>query len=128
MKVLDTTFLVDVLRGNSKTSKILENKDLLLTTQINIYELIRGLFLRQVAPEKMKEVMVVLGDLRVLPLNDDALISSADISAELMRTGKLLPDADCLIAGTTKAHGIKTIISNNRKHFERIEGLTVENY
>ena len=48
MKVLDTTFIVDLLRNKEGVDKVLKKEDVLVPTQINMFEIVRGLFLRKV--------------------------------------------------------------------------------
>ena len=52
---------------------------------------------------------------------------SAKVYGDLYRRGALVPDADVLIAATALVEG-RTIVTNNREHFARIGGLTVENW
>ncbi|MEN8216294.1 MAG: PIN domain-containing protein [Pseudomonadota bacterium] len=40
--------------------------------------------------------------------------------------GELLPDADIFIAAIARAHGL--ILVTNDSHFDRIEGLRIENW
>ena len=128
MKLVDTTFLVDLIRGNKETIKILDKKEILLTTQINMFEMIRGLFLRNVSQEDRHKTMTLFEDMRVLPLDDSGIIKSAEISAEQLKKGEAIEDADCLIAGIALSKGVTTIITRNVKHFEQIKGLKVETY
>jgi tRNA(fMet)-specific endonuclease VapC len=43
----------------------------------------------------------------------------------LRAAGRLIGDADLLIAATALQYNL-TLLSNNRRHFERIEGLRIE--
>ena len=43
----------------------------------------------------------------------------------LRSDGNLIGDMDLLIGATALRHGL-TLLSNNRRHFERIEGLAIE--
>ena len=52
MKLVDTTFLIDIVKGEKETKKIFDPNETLLTTQINMYEFIRGMFLRGISPSK----------------------------------------------------------------------------
>ena len=45
--------------------------------------------------------------------------------SRLRADGNLIGDMDLLIASTALRHGL-TLLSNNRRHFERIEGLAIE--
>ncbi|MBI5064916.1 PIN domain-containing protein [Candidatus Woesearchaeota archaeon] len=128
MKVLDTTFLIDLSRGNEDALKLIESKSPLLTTQINMYELMRGLFLRGMSLPKLREVMEVFEDLRVLSLDNNSIIKSAEISAELIKSGKEISDCDCLTAGIALSKGVDIVVTRNQEHFKRIRGIKVQNY
>ncbi len=47
--------------------------------------------------------------------------------AELRKTGQTVDDIDLLIAGIAAANGF-VLVTNNRKHFERIKEITVEDW
>ena len=128
MKVLDTTFLIDLLDGDKSTIELIDNEGFLVTTQISIYELLRGLFYENAPMDQVRRTIDILGELRVLPFDDNSLIRSAEVSAKLIKEGKRIPDCDCMIAGTALANGIKTIVTRNKDHFSRIKGITVETY
>lgn len=128
MKVLDTTFLIDLLRGKKETFEILNTKDPLLTTQINMYEVIRGIFLKKESKDKLIQSLELFDNIKVLSLDDSGIIRSAEISAEMIEQGTIISQTDCLIAGITLSKGINTIVTRNVKHFERIKGLKIESY
>jgi len=128
MKVLDSTLLIDLLRGDKAAHDLVNQNEFLLTTQINMFEVIRGLFLRNASAQKFAEAMELFENIRVLPLDDSGIIKSADISSTLVRQGKTIEDSDCLIAGITLSKGITTIVTKNVKDFEKIKGLEVETY
>ena len=128
MKLLDTTFLIDVLKGRPETTIILYGNDPLLTTQINMYEVITGLFFKDSSPAKILKVRELFEDIRVLPLDDKAVVKAAEICAELMKRGKIIEDCDCLIAGIALSNDVATIVTKNVKHFERINGLKIQSY
>nr|VFJ65858.1 MAG: tRNA(fMet)-specific endonuclease VapC [Candidatus Kentron sp. FM]VFJ77204.1 MAG: tRNA(fMet)-specific endonuclease VapC [Candidatus Kentron sp. FM]VFK22408.1 MAG: tRNA(fMet)-specific endonuclease VapC [Candidatus Kentron sp. FM] len=52
---------------------------------------------------------------------------SAGIYAELRKVGKPLDDIDLLIAGVAIANN-RVLVTHNRSHFERIEGLAIEDW
>jgi len=45
----------------------------------------------------------------------------------LKKKGELINDADILIASIVKAHDA-ILVTNNEKHFSRVEGLKIENW
>ena len=128
MKILDTTFLIDILRGNKETEHVLGAKEYLFTTQINMYEVIRGLFLKKISSIKFLQTLELFETIKVLPLDDNAIVKSAEISAGLIQRGEMVADCDCLIAGTALSKGVATIVTRNDKDFRRIHGLVVETY
>jgi tRNA(fMet)-specific endonuclease VapC len=127
MKIADSTFLVDVINGKDETFEVLKKNKLILTTQINIFEIIRGIFFENPSDNKFKHILNVIGNVGVLKLDDDSMIRAADLSADLMRNGKSINDNDCLIAGIALTNNINTIITRD-KHFDRIKGIRVETY
>ncbi len=52
---------------------------------------------------------------------------AAEIYADLRKSGQPIDDIDLLIAGTAIANRL-ILVTNNRKHFDRIVGLEVENW
>ncbi len=128
MKVVDTTFLIDLMNGVEETLTVVNAKEAVVTTQINMYELIRGFFLQKDAASALLRTFELFETLRVLPLDDNGIIKSAEISAFLVKKGEIISDADCLTAGISLSKGVSTIITRNVKHFSRIPGLDVEAY
>ena len=128
MKILDTTFLIDLLDGDESTIKMVDKEAFLFTTQISIYEVVRGLFIENASVDQVRKTIDILGDLRVLPFDDNSLIRSAEISSTLIKEGRRVPDCDCMIAGIALSNGIKTIVTRNKNHFARMRDIKVETY
>ncbi len=129
MKLLDTTFLVDLLRGRAEAKNyLLSFPEIFLTTQINIYEVMIGMFFRNISPVKLLQAEELFENIRVLPLDDGGILKSAEICARLMKRGEIIDDGDCLTAGIALSKGITTIVTRNVDHFKRIKEITVEPY
>ena len=127
MELIDTTFLIDLLKGEKETKNIAQRENL-LTTDINMFEIIKGICFKRPSTPKFYEIIDILGDIRVLPLDQKGVILAADIHAELRKKGEEISDNDCLIAGIALSNGINTIITKNKDHFSRIKGIKVETY
>lgn len=132
MKGVDTTFLIDLLRGDqaaARKGRELDEEPLVFTTQINVFELYRGVY--RLAPAQRQRQLALLHSLmdgfNLLDLSHQASLKAAQISGELMRRGIALDAGDTLIAGILLTNGCDTLVTNDN-HFERIEELTVENY
>ncbi len=128
MKVLDTTFLVDLLKNRPEVNKVINTSEVLATTIINMYEIMVGLFHEGVSHDRYFEIMDIFRNISLLPLDEDAVVQAAKISAEMMKKGTAIEDKDCLIAGIALSRGISIIITKNKKDFERIKGIKVETY
>ncbi len=63
---------------------------------------------------------IVMIDLAVLD-------KAAELYADLRRVGRLIEDADLLIAAIALVHEL-TLVTNNTAHFSRIAGLQVEDW
>ncbi|MBI2136694.1 type II toxin-antitoxin system VapC family toxin [Candidatus Woesearchaeota archaeon] len=128
MKVLDTTFLIDLMRGKEETKDIIQGNEPLLTTQINMYEVIVGMFMKGISSSQYLQINELFENIRLLSLDDKSIIRSAEICSELLKKGQAIEDADCLTAGIALSNGVVTIVTKNAEHFKRIKGIKVESY
>lgn len=69
----------------------------------------------------------LLPGLSVLPFDEAAARRFASVKAELHLRGAPIGDADLQIASIGLVHGI-TLVTANTRHFDRVEGLAVENW
>ena len=63
----------------------------------------------------------------VVPWAEDAAMAYADIRTRLEELGTPIGDMDMLIAASAIAGGF-VLVTNNVRHFQRINGLVVENW
>lgn len=97
-----------------------------LISEITLAELLFGVH-RSADPKKNKEKLdILLIDIRVLAVRD-ALDVFAQEKARLFNAGRPLPDLDLLI-GATAIHHDLTRVTNNTKHFLRLEGIRLEDW
>ena len=64
---------------------------------------------------------------RLLDLTPDSTEIYAKIKVSLRRTGSIIEDFDILI-GATAIENDLTLVTDNERHFSRIEGLRVVNW
>ena len=62
-----------------------------------------------------------------LAIDADVGTRTANLSAHLQRAGKRIEWADLVIAATALVHGL-IVVTRNVRHFDRIDGLQVENW
>jgi tRNA(fMet)-specific endonuclease VapC len=93
---------------------------------ITYYEILSGLKHRD-ASNKLDKFLQFAVQNTVLPLSEKAAAYAANQYAILSKQGKPLDDIDLLIAGIALANNI-ILVTGNRKHFERIEGLEIADW
>ncbi|MDO8740006.1 MAG: type II toxin-antitoxin system VapC family toxin [Candidatus Woesearchaeota archaeon] len=127
MAVLDTDFLVGILRKNKDAVKKFEEigpDEPLRTTVFNIHELIEGVCRSSKPEQNMKQVDELIKDIEILSYLDHYPQTSGKISADLIETGKMIGIIDVFIATITLKNG-EALITKNKEHFENIEGLKI---
>ena len=60
----------------------------------------------------------------IVPLDDAACRVFGNERARLREDGNLIGDMDLLIGATAICNGL-TLLTNNRSHFERLQGLRI---
>ena len=65
--------------------------------------------------------------LSIIPIDDAMINVYAVEKARLRRLGLLIADFDLLIGAAAVYHGL-TLITNNTKHFERIQSIRLDNW
>lgn len=97
--VLDTTVLIDALRGRPAMDRIrglIAARESLFTTAINVEEITRGL-----RPKEAPSAEALFNGLIVLPIRQDEAEQAGRWRREYAERGITLHQADCLIAAAT---------------------------
>ena len=130
MPVLDSSFLVDLVRGDERALRALarfenEYHDL-STTVINLLELFRGVYLSERREENMKEVMEIARGLDLLGIGWETFQIYGTLCATLMGSGVPVDEFDMVIAALAlQADG--RIVTRDQ-HFRHIPGLEIISY
>ena len=130
--LLDTSFLIDLLRGKDKKAlerakqldDSLESKGV---ASITIMELWRGAMRSQRSDNEKKKINELLTSLFQYPFQENEAKKSGEIEAELMKQGAMIDLEDIMIAGVAKVHH-EPILTRNVKPFSKIQGIHVESY
>jgi len=121
-----TAFLKKDLRVVSRVSDYLEFFDRLTINIISYYEILRGL--KDLGnEEKLRKFEEFVQENEFISIGKDTVIKAAEIYAYLKKQGNLIEDADILMASIAIVENL-VLVTNNIKHFERIESLTTENW
>jgi len=128
--LLDTDTLSYYLKGEPKVveqaAAYLAAYGKLDFSIVTYYEVRRGL-LHARATRKLADFEALADISHVWMLDRRAGQEAADMCADLWRRGEPLDDADILIAGIARAHGL-VLVTNDVQHFSRIAGLELENW
>ena len=128
--VLDTDILSAIMRQDSvvmpKAREYLTKHKQFSFSIMTRYEILRGLKAKK-AIRQTKAFDNFCAANIVLPMTDEIVVRAADIYADLRTKGEIIGDADILIAASALVQELK-VITNNERHFQRIHGLTVENW
>lgn len=93
---------------------------------VTYYEVMNGLFYRG-SRRKIAQFQEFVFLNKVIPLTKEIAATSARIYADLKHTGNIIEHNDVLIAGTALEQGL-VLVTNNVKHFGRIEHLMLDNW
>ncbi|MBI2004484.1 PIN domain-containing protein [Candidatus Pacearchaeota archaeon] len=130
MVCLETTFLIDFFRGNKeaieKYKKIKESGKSLKVTAPSITEIISGASLN-IKNEEKEKAIEFFSNLEILELNKKSAILSGEVEAELILSGETIGIIDILIGSICLSNN-ETLLTRNKKHFEKIKNLKIESY
>ena len=124
MFVLDTNTLIYFFKSAGRVANHLlatPPKDVAIPSVV-LYELEVGIANSSRPTRRRSQLDELAAAVSVLPFDQQAARSAADIRAKLERHGKGIGPLDTLIAGTALSCG-GVLVTHNTKEFGRIEGL-----
>lgn len=128
MPVLDTTFVIDFLRGDEKAARVMrmlqQGAAPVGVTPYTHFELYAGIGRSRRPDEEKQRVEGFLRSLVVFPFEPEAAKLAGLLDAQLAAGGRTTGLLDLLIGCTALHHG-EAIVTRNKKHFEAIPGLDV---
>jgi len=63
----------------------------------------------------------------IINISSSVMETFGDLKASLEQSGRIIDDMDLMIASTAITHNL-ILVTNNEKHFRRIEGLEIKNW
>ena len=123
--------MIDLLRDNPAAEKKLqyytENYEPLTTTAINAAELFKGAYRARERKGEVAKARSILEYLELLELSLPVCETYGRLMNELRSKGSLIGDLDVLIASTAITHR-QILVTRNKAHFEKVQGLIVESW
>lgn len=127
---LDTTAIIDLFKGDENLRKFLEdNNEPLATNTFNEFEIFFGIDPEEPRHENESKCYEELFDTTYnIAIDRSVCRRAAAIHWKLRKRGTPISKFDCAIAACFLENGVKKILTRNRKHFEKIDGLDVRSY
>ena len=128
MKLLDTDTCIGLLRGKAEViNRRAAEADEVATTWVTASELFFGAARSARSDVNAALVVRFLATLPVLGLDLSSTRVFGEVRARLMVQGQIVADADLLIGSIALSRGA-AIVTGNRRHYERVPGLVVEDW
>jgi len=127
--IIDSDILIYFLKGQAKVVEHITKleTDEIATTIINHTELLFGAFNSEKKKQNLELIENFLDKVQILAFCKDSSYIFAEQKALLKKQGKIIADMDLMIASIAiQNHGI--LVTNNTKHFDRINKLKIENW
>jgi tRNA(fMet)-specific endonuclease VapC len=129
MYLLDTDTIIFSLKGDAAVRKnlLLHINDAIKISAITLMELYYGAYKSQKVTGNIAKIKTIEQFLEIIPIGIEAAEIFGMLKSNLEKTGSHLDDFDLIIAACSLAHNL-TLVTNNEKHFQRIEGLKLANW
>lgn len=92
---------------------------------IALAEVYEGVFWSRDREDDELELEIFLPEVRIVSIDAEVSRIFARERGRLRAVGQLIGDMDLFIGATALRYDL-TMLTNNRKHYDRIEGLTIE--
>ena len=128
--MLDTNICIYAIKNKpEKVLNTLKEKmnDGICISAITLAELAHGVEKSAARDKNRAALLRFLSILTVLPFDDLAAAEYGAVCADLQRKGMPIGTMDMLIAAHAKTEGL-ILVTNNTREFERVQGLTLENW
>ncbi len=129
MYLLDTDTIIYSLKGHPAVKKNLERNlhAALKISIITLMELYYDAYKSQKLASNLGKVKHLEATLEIIPLGKESAEVFAMLKADLEKAGTALDDFDLVLAACALSHDL-TLVTNNVKHFKRIDGLKLDNW
>lgn len=126
--LLDTNICVFLLRGNRSVSDRIDHAGLTncKISDVTVAELWYGVECSSNKPLNAASLKTFLRDIAIVPFEKGIRVF-AEEKARLRKLGTPIEEFDLLIASAAIAEDL-VLVTDNIKHFQRIEGLKLENW
>jgi tRNA(fMet)-specific endonuclease VapC len=124
--LLDSDVVARALKGRQRDIDLIKElsaQDLFISI-ITYGEIYEGIYFGRDPKQNERIFQQFLRTVDVLPLSRLIMRQFANVRGQLRREGNLIPDNDLLIGATALQYKL-TLVTYNKKHFQRIPGLVL---
>lgn len=129
--ILDTSFVIDVLRGDSdalERHRRLEGQtDRQRLSAMSVFELFDGVERSFDSSTEREAVVDILETKSVLPADGPVMRTAGRMHGRSVGRGRPVDNRDCVIAATARAHD-EPVLTRNVDDFEQFEDVEVRAY
>jgi tRNA(fMet)-specific endonuclease VapC len=125
--LIDTDWVIHYLHGHTAIVERLDELQPqgLVLSIISLAELYEGVYYSRDPEGDERDLNDFLRGTNVLGIDEDICKTFGRERGRLCAAGLMIGDFDLLIAATALQYDL-TLLTNNRRHFERIDGLRIE--
>jgi len=129
MFLLDTDTIIYNMKGNEAIKKNLRHHidAAMKISVITLMELYYGAYKSNKLSSNLAKVRTIENTFEIISNGKESAENFGMLKASLEKSGTRLDDFDLIIASSALAHNL-TLVTNNSKHFSRIEGLKITNW
>lgn len=129
MFLLDTDIVIYNMKGNANVQKhlLLHAQDAISISVVTLMELYYGAGKSQKTAANLAKVKMLEQSVNVLAIGLESAEIFGLLKSQLELGGNPLDDFDLLIASCAMSRNL-TLVTNNIKHFQRIDGLKLTNW
>lgn len=129
--LLDTSFLIDLMRGDSGAISTARDLEADLVQQrvsaMTLFELYYGVAKSDQATAERETVASVIESKPIVPADAAVMTKAGRIAGGLAADGEAIDDGDAII-GATAITLDEPVLTRNEADFERVDGVRVETY
>ncbi len=129
--ILDTAFIIDLMKNDERAVERYEllerNRIQQKLSSMTVFELYHGIERTVESETEREKVRNVIETKTIVSADAPVMRKAGRLHGELQNEGTPIGESDCIVAAT----GLVTdepILTRNVSHFDRIDGLRVENY
>ena len=129
MYLLDTDIIIYSLKGDPAVVRNLQLhlNDPLHISAVTLMELYYGAYKSSQVESNLAKVKAIESSMDVVPVGQTLVEIFGLLKSNLEKSGTPLDDFDLILAATTLSRNL-ILVTNNTKHFQRINGLKLENW